>query len=398
MDLWVAGGENRLLALARAIDRDRFDLIVVTICRSDPEHDRRFGPMREHFRKADIEVVELGEPPCDWDDLPAAAQPAMLGTSGLLTKGGNLVRRVGRLARLLRERRIDLVDAHVFPAIYYGALAGRLAGVRSVMATAYDGDFRQTLSPHHFLYTRLIFRLVDVLVSDSRIRCAEMSASLRIPRLRTAVIPNGIFPPTTDRAGLEMRRQFGLPEDPRVRVIGQISRLLPGKGHQVLLEAACRVLKCESDVAFLICGYENHPGYRKELEARVSALGLVDRVRIVSYPGPIGDVWSTIDIHAHASLFDSAPIAITEGMALGKPVVVTSTGGIPDLVEHERTGLVVQPGNPEAFANALLVLLQNPDKAQRFGRAARERYEMQHRPEAMANTLGNLFIELINRT
>src|SRR5690606_25550531 len=125
----------------------------------------------------------------------------------------------------------------------------------------------------------------------------------------TAVVRNGIFPPSSRRGRAEMRRELGLPADPSVRVIAQISRLIPYKGHRILLDAARIVHDAEPATAFLICGYAHVPGYREELEHHAHALGIDGHVRIVSYPGPIADVWRAVDIHAHASLYDSSPIA-----------------------------------------------------------------------------------------
>src|SRR5262249_9169399 len=154
--------------------------------------------------------------------------------------------------------------------------------------------------------------------------------------LNTAVVPNGIAPPTTTQTGPAMRRQLGLPEDPRVRVVGQISRLLPFKGQRQILAAAPAVLARHPDTAFLLCGYPSDPAYRADLEREARALGIADRVRIVSYPGPVGDVWAAVDVHVHASLHESSPVAIAEGMALGKPAVVAAAGGVPELVDHDR--------------------------------------------------------------
>jgi len=114
----------------------------------------------------------------------------------------------------------------------------------------------------------------------------------------------------------------------------------------------------------------------------------------VSYPGPIGDVWQALDIHVHASLMDSLPNAIIEGMSLALPAVVTSVGGIPEMVEHEETGLVVPPDDPASLANALLQLLRHPYQAAALGQAAYRRYRDRYGTEAMTRTLEQLFATL----
>jgi glycosyltransferase involved in cell wall biosynthesis len=391
LDLNIGGDENRTLNFLRAHDRTRLDYVVVTVRRPDEGQDGLVGPMRARYRETGVELLDLGEPPGG----PAAgapAAPARVPTPGLLLRKagtvGTLARRVYRLARLLRERRVDVVDAHM-GATPVAVLAGRLAGVRGVVATDY-GTFKWDRPYRRFL-ARGTYRLVDTLISDSRLRCDEMHRFLAIPSLRTAVICNGIFPPTTAETAATMRRRLGLPEDPRVRVVGQISRLLPDKGQRELLEAARLVLAREPAVAFLVCGYALDPAYRTELERRAEALGIADRVRLVSYPGPVADVWAAIDVHVHASLMESSPVAIAEGMALCKPAVLAAAGGVPELAEHERTALLVPPGEPGPLAEALLRLLGDAELARRLGQAAGERYERCHRPEVMARALEDLF-------
>jgi glycosyltransferase involved in cell wall biosynthesis len=195
-----------------------------------------------------------------------------------------------------------------------------------------------------------------------------------------------------------MMRKLGLPGDPNTQVIGQVSALVPYKGHRVLLAAAKSVLEKVPNSAFLLVGYSRDAGsYQKDLEKEIVDMGMSDRVRLLNYPGYIGDVWNAIDIHVHASLLDSLPNAIIESMSLAKPAVATSVGGIPEIIEHERTGLIVPPGVPDALARALLRLLREPELAQRLGAAARDRYEERYRPEVMTTRLESLFADLVNR-
>jgi glycosyltransferase involved in cell wall biosynthesis len=300
---------------------------------------------------------------------------------------------VARLVRLLRERAIDVIDARLASAIPLAVLAGRLAGTPVIVGTQYH--FRGWDRPARRALAELAWPRLDALICDSRVRLDEMRAFLSRPP-RGALIPNGISPPRSARTRREARRALGLPESDAVRVVGQVSRLLRFKGHHTLLDAARAVLARAPDTAFLMCGFEREPGYAAELSRRAHALGIADRVRITGYAGPVGDVWHAIDVHAHASHFDSSPIAILEGMSLGKPAAVTAVGGIPELVEDGVTGLVVPPGDPDALAGALLRLLTGPGEAARLGAAARRRHALRYRPEGMTRAIEALFEELLD--
>ena len=301
---------------------------------------------------------------------------------------------VQKLNRLIRDRSVDLVDNHLVIANLIGVLAGTIADVRTVVTL-----YGEALGWKPFLLRlseQFALGIAGAVVTDSQARCNDIKRWMIRSHPRLLAIPNPIFPPSTLRTSNEMRKLLGLPEDPKLRVIGQVSRLVPIKGHKVLLAAARLVLDQEPDTAFLLVGYDEAPGsYKRCLEQDAASLGIADRVRIVSYPGHIGDVWRVIDIHAHASLVDSLPSALIEGMSLGKPAVVTSVGGIPEVVENDESGLIVPPGDPEAFSQALLRLLREPETAKRLGEEAKRKYEKLYRPEIITRTLEHLFEDLI---
>jgi glycosyltransferase involved in cell wall biosynthesis len=91
---------------------------------------------------------------------------------------------------------------------------------------------------------------------------------------------------------------------------------------------------------------------------------------------------------------DSSPISVIEAMSLGKPSIVTSTGGIPELVVDSETGLVVPPNDSRALERALLALLRDRKKAAELGEGARRRFELRHRQEFLVEPLQQLFTEL----
>jgi glycosyltransferase involved in cell wall biosynthesis len=192
-----------------------------------------------------------------------------------------------------------------------------------------------------------------------------------------------------------MRRALAIPES--ARVVAQVARIVEYKGQVPLLRAAARVMHALPDVWLLLCGYPQLGAYASALRNEAHALGIADRLRMVAWPGPIADVWQAVDIHAHPSLLDSSPIAIHESMALGLPAVVSAAGGIPELVTHEATGLVVAPGDVDMLARALRRLLDEPETRARLGAAARQRYLLRHRPEQMTRTIEALMTTLYAR-
>jgi glycosyltransferase involved in cell wall biosynthesis len=346
--------------------------------------------MKADFDRYQIPLEHLGE------ESRTLRRRRQHGLSALWGDAQSFSRVVRRLFRYLRDHEIDIVDAHPNHSTPFGLLAGRMAGVAAVVSTQYGDNLGP--SPLRYAIEQATLSQVDAIISDSRFAIDKIQRWLLRRHKQAVVIPNGIVAPRVERGRLETRRFFDLPQDLNIRVLGQVSRLIPYKGHGVLLNAARQVLEKEPATAFLLCGYAYPPQYLEQLRHQAKELGIADRVRIGGYPGPIADVWGAIDVHIHASLLDSSPIAIHESMAFGLPAVVTDVGGIPELVQDTQTALVVPPGDVTALVDAILRILRDPALARSLGSQAQGRFNSCFQAGVMARNLEDLFCDLVRRS
>ena len=154
-------------------------------------------------------------------------------------------------------------------------------------------------------------------------------------------IPNGIEPPRPTRPPNEVAAELCIPSG--AKVVGQIARIQPYKGQDLLFEAAALVLAQEPDAFFLVIGYPayNQVGidYHESLKQMVARLGISDRVRMISYPGNIGDIWPFVDIHVHPTLLDSSPTGAARGDVGGEASHHDAGRGIHELVIDGETGM-----------------------------------------------------------
>ncbi|MBV8571225.1 MAG: glycosyltransferase family 4 protein [Acidobacteriaceae bacterium] len=386
--LGFAGDESRLLSMSRSLDRDRFEHSVLTLNRLAYSPADEYAARRIQYLSAGVNLRDLDE------SIPERTRHFTGLLARIYGKTG-IFRKARRLAHLARAWEIDVIDGRLESAGLVGAIAGQLGGIPASI-TLYGGHTPQNEVTWPWT-TRLGLRLASSVITDSRIRADQMRALLKGKDSKVVVIPNGVPKPASELPPLQMRKLLGLPEDPHVRVIGQISRLIEYKGHEVLLDAAKQVMMKQRNVALLCVGYTRREEYKRHLQSLAEKLGIAHRVVITEYQRQIGDVWNVIDVHAHASLFDSLPISIAEGMSLGKPAVVTDAGGIPEMVLHGETGLVVPAGNAEALAEALLRLLNDTRLANQLGEHARVRYELLYRPEVMARAMEQHFAAMADR-
>jgi L-malate glycosyltransferase len=386
--LGFAGDESRLLSMSLNLNQQRFKHSILTLNRMGYGPANEYTDRLQQFRRAGVVVEDLDE----------VEPEASIGTKivpQLIYRKTGILRRARRLARFVRRCGVNVIDARLESAGLVGALAGKLAKTPASI-TMYGGYSPETGLDWPWP-TQIAMKLATSVITDSHIRANQMRAFLRSSTSKVAVIPNGISRPESSKSVAEIRRSLGLPIEPEVRIIGQVGRVIEYKGHEVLIRAAQRVLSSERNVAFLVVGYTRRESYKQHLRAMANDLGIADRIVITEYAGDIADVWKVIDIHAHASLFDSLPISIAEGMSLGKPAVVTDTGGIPELVLDGQTGLVVPADDAGALAKGLVILLRNSLFARRLGQNASERYEKLYRPVTMLSALEQHFTMMAGR-
>lgn len=380
------GTSGRILGMVQGLDRSRIDHRICLLYAEDPEIAAHFGSTRPLFANLDVPIETLGlSHPAPGKVLPAPKR--------LAHSVGMMRSAITGLASVVRSRQIDVVDAHMAPSSIVAGFASKLTRTPTVMTEYHIGD------PAPIMWWPLMGRvaldLADAVVTDSHPVAGKLKSWMYRHKKKVRVIPNGIALPKTSGASREeLRNRFGI-RDGDV-VIAQVSTLRPHKGHRVLLDAARLVLDAVPNARFLVIGFPRgrEREYVDGLRDQVRRLNIEDRVYIGPYPGEIGDVWSVTDIHAHATLFDSLPNAIIEGMSVGKPAVVTAVGGIPDLVLNGETGFVVPPNQPDAFAAALIRVLQDDSLARRLGSAAKARYENGFRAQDTARKLEQLFEEI----
>jgi glycosyltransferase involved in cell wall biosynthesis len=134
---------------------------------------------------------------------------------------------------------------------------------------------------------------------------------------------------------------------------------------------------------------------RPEIEALVAALSLQHQVHLPGWIEDLAPLYATIDICALSSLNEGTPVALIEAMAAAKPVVATRVGGVADVVEHELSGLLVQPGSPDALADAMIRLAADPGERSRMGEAGRRAVLGRFSPERLVDDIDALYTKAL---
>ena len=269
------------------------------------------------------------------------------------------------IARLLQRRRWDVVHTHESKAgVLARPVAHRLgyAVVHSPHTYAYmtqelrgRGAARRMLT---FGVERLLSAVSDVVIVPSRHLRDRAVADSVVSADRVMVVAHGHDPPPRTPP------DAGLPAPGRGPVVGFLSRMTPEKDPLTLVEALAR-----TGVRAALVGDGPLAG---EVERRLRALGLEERVRVRPFAGA-APALAAFDIYVLPSLRETFAIGLLEAMAAGLPAVATRVGAIPELAVEGETALLVEPGDPVALAAAIGRLASDPDLRARLGDAARAR-------------------------
>jgi glycosyltransferase involved in cell wall biosynthesis len=293
-----------------------------------------------------------------------------------------------RLERFLRRERVQVLHAHKFGSNVWGTLVGRMARVPVLLAHEHTWSYEgQPL--RRLLDRELIARGATRFIAVSREDRRRMIEVERIDPRRTLFIPNGIpaLPPPT---GHDVRMELGI--EPGMPVVGIVGVLRPQKAHQVLL-AATSLLRSEwPSLQILIVGDGSE---RARLERAAQELGVGSTVRFLGVRGDVVDVLGAIDVAVCCSDFEGSPLAVMEYMDAGLPLVATTVGGVPDLIDSGVHGLLVPPQDPLALANAIAELLRDPEKARSLGERARARRRAEFDIDVQVRRTEALYLELL---
>lgn len=270
-------------------------------------------------------------------------------------------RAIGRLRTLLRERRIDVVHSHKYKSTFY-ALVARLGLPSRVVSTYHNWLLDTRALRAYAALDKRVARFNDICVGVS----TPVTDELRrwAPASRVRQIDNGVdvqrFHAPQDRAQARAGGSAGRP------LVGLVGRLSAEKGVFHLLDAVAR-LPDGFDVAIVGDG-----PLRGDIEARIDALGLGSRVRLLGNRRDVEGLYRGFDVFVLSSLVEAFPMALLEAMASTCAVIATRVGEVPRMVSEGVTGLLVPAADPEALSRALAGLIHSPELATRLGRQARD--------------------------
>jgi glycosyltransferase involved in cell wall biosynthesis len=361
-DHTIAGAEKLLLGIAKEHDTSCFELFFCTL--------KGWGNLNNELEKLNQKTFSL--------DCTNILQIPLAGI---------------KLHRLLRKYKIDILHTHLYHAGVLGQFVARLQNNAIGIQTRHYSDVL-------YLYGNHVSRFLDRCASKMARHIIAISAGVKqvlvnsdnVKTDKITVINNGIdtseFDPSINGRS-DIEKEYGI--EKRAILVGAIGTLHPRKGHRYLIEAAEIICRKRDDVRFIIVG-EGH--LKPQLTEMRDALGLQDKIIFAGYKSDIVKFLSAVDIFVQPSVEEGFGLTIIEAMAMGKPVIATNVGGIPEIIENKKSGLLIPSKDAGALAEAIFLLLANKDNIEVFGTEAqnvvRTKFTIQQMVKAYENLYGRI--------
>ena len=300
--------------------------------------------------------------------------------------------------RLIKRIKPHIVHTHTSKAGVLGRVAAYLAGVPVIIHTPHGHVFH---SYYGYIVTKMIVfveRILSLMTDkitaltererDEHLECGIASTNKYI------IIHSGVTLQQIMNTNIDIekgKKKLGIPQNSNV--IGAVGRLVPVKGHKYLVSAAKKITKEFDNAVFVFVG----DGYlESKLERQAESLGIRDNIIFAGWRSDVIDVLDLFDILVLPSLNEGMGKVLIEGMALGKPIVASSVGGIIDLVKNGDNGILVPPRDSDGLSDAILNLIRNKKLAQELGKNGKAKVYPEYDTTVMIRQIEDLYESLLN--
>jgi glycosyltransferase involved in cell wall biosynthesis len=330
----MGGSERVVYDLARKIDRNGFELILIGF--SD-------GPVRKRYEDIGVPVLVVRK--------GRHFDPSL----------------ILKLRKVFRVQRIDILNPHHYGPFLYSSIAKIGLDVKMVY-TEHSRWQLEELSFGESLLNRVMIARADAVLAISKQIEEYYLRKLRLRREKVRHIGNGIDLAHFKRKdGQSLRQSLGIGANERV--IGIVANLRPEKNHKLLISAFSRVAEALKDVKLVLVGTDCMNG---EIQKYAILAKLSDRVLFLGQRDDIPELLSVFDVFCLPSIHEGLPLTVLEAMAVGVPIVGSDVMGINEVIENGSTGLLFPAGDEEKLAETVTMVLMDKGLSNRLSSAARE--------------------------
>jgi glycosyltransferase involved in cell wall biosynthesis len=358
------GVETIIIDWARSIDRENYEIHLV--CFANPGETE--APFVEAAARYGLPVTKI-----PWSRKKPVLEAARA------------------LARLVRQWEAAIIHTHNVYADVVGLVAAKLTGAKTVATLYVWGEFsrKRNILQH---IDRVALHFFDRITTQCE-STQKQTLARGLPPDRTRVLTSGMDTRRVTLAPEERaRRRHELGIANSEIVLANVARLYPEKAQDLLLRCFQGILRRCPEARLWILGVGP---LEADLKAQCAALGLDHVVRFLGFVNDLPELLALVDVQVHPSWNEGVPIALCAGMAAGLPIVATAVGGVPEVLDHGHSGVLVPPGDETAFIDAVVALIRDSEAASRLGQAARRFIEEKYSIAASVRRLQELYGEVV---
>lgn len=268
----------------------------------------------------------------------------------------NIFQSIRGIMRILRHNKIDILHTHGYKETFLGKIAASISNVKAVLRTHHGKGVLEGTFKHRCIekLNGRFFTDYNVSVSDDLLNYLEKIEQFKnIITIHNRIDPNSII---VRKKPCLVKSELGIPDD--IPLIGTVGRLVPIKGYSHFIEGAKRVLDSGHMAFFVIVG---EGAMMNDLQLEVNNTGCHEYIKLIGFQKDIYEIINAFDLFVMTSLHEGIPMVLLEAMCLGRPVIATNVGGIPEVITNEKDGILIPPCDPEAFSVACSRLINEED-------------------------------------
>lgn len=325
--------------------------------------------------------------------------------------GSDIGNATARLLSWLRRHKPDLIHSHLWTADLVARVAGRLAGVpviSSIHSSLHEAEAwgdGSDVSRWKRVAVRKLDQWTARFGSNRMIAVSEYvrqsaSARLKYPLDQIALLYNPVDLDDLDSVprytGAGLRAELGLAPD--AFLLLNVGRISPQKGLLYAIRALPSIIQRHPNTHLVSVGAKTNGEWLATLQAEIAHQGMQNHVHLLGARTDVAALLRQCDIFLFPSIFEGLPLALLEAMAAACVCIASDVGALPEVIEHDITGLLIPPHSPQDISRAVGELLENPGKRASLGQAAEERVRARFSPQEAAAKLANIYESVLYAT
>ncbi|MDB3935086.1 glycosyltransferase [Granulosicoccus sp.] len=295
---------------------------------------------------------------------------------------------ISAIRRILNAQQIDILHCHQYTPYCYGVLAA--IGTRArVIFTEHGRFYPDRFTWKRRLINQLLGRITPVVTTISAATRDALVTYEWFAQRKIQVIYNGVRPLAPVKGGLQVRHRLGISDS--AFVLGTLSRLDPIKNQRLMLKALHRIRETVPRAVLLLAG--DGPE-REALETLTAELGLQDRVVFAGFVSDIADHLDAMNVFLLTSFSEGTSMTLLEAMCLAKPIIATRVGGNVEVIDNQKTGVLIDSDDTDALVVAVERLASDSRWGQQLGEQARQAFHAQFSLHHMVSNYEQLYASL----